>query len=489
MTKTPAAPADADLLSVAMVTLGCARNEVDSEELAGRLQAGGFRLVADPEDADTVVVNTCGFVEAAKKDSVDTLLEAADLKAAGRTQAVVAVGCMAERYGKDLAESLPEADAVLGFDDYPDIAARLKGILAGEHHQSHTPQDRRKLLAVSPTSRDASAISVPGVSDGLGTAGNDLGMPFRARLDSGPMAPLKLASGCDRRCTFCAIPAFRGSFVSRRPSDVLNEARWLATQGTRELFLVSENNTSYGKDLGDIRLLETLLPEVAAIDGIDWVRVSYLQPAEMRPTLIEAIANTPGVVPYFDLSFQHAAHSVLRRMKRFGDPESFLGLLEQVRAKAPEAGVRSNVIVGFPGETEEEFQTLCDFLEAARLDVTGVFGYSDEDGTEAEKFDGKLDQEEIDARVAHLQDLVEELTAQRAEERIGERVEVLVESLENEEGDYAVVGRAAFQGPEVDGTTLVLDAPDGVKVGDLLTAEVTGSEGVDLVATATGALR
>lgn len=487
MTKTSAAPtetAPADLLSVAMVTLGCARNEVDSEELAGRLQAGGFRLVADPEDADTVVVNTCGFVEAAKKDSVDTLLEAADLKAAGKTQAVVAVGCMAERYGKDLAESLPEADAVLGFDDYPDIAARLKGILAGEQHHSHTPQDRRKLLAVSPTSRDASAVSVPGVSDGLGGTGDLLGMPFRARLDSGPMAPLKLASGCDRRCTFCAIPAFRGSFVSRRPSDVLNEARWLAENGTREVFLVSENNTSYGKDLGDIRLLETLLPEIAAIDGLEWVRVSYLQPAEMRPTLIDALASTPGVVPYFDLSFQHASATVLRRMKRFGDPESFLGLLEQVRAKSPEAGVRSNVIVGFPGETEEEFRTLCDFLEAARLDVTGVFGYSDEDGTEAAAFDAstKLDQDEIDARVAHLQDLVEELTAQRAEERIGEQVTVLVESLEDEDGDYAVVGRAAFQGPEVDGTTLVLDAPRGVKVGDLLTAEVTGSEGVDLIA-------
>ncbi|GGO93027.1 ribosomal protein S12 methylthiotransferase RimO [Nocardioides phosphati] len=486
MTKppaTPTAPSEEGLLSVAMVTLGCARNEVDSEELAGRLQAGGFRLVADPEDADTVVVNTCGFVEAAKKDSVDTLLEAADLKAAGKTQAVVAVGCMAERYGKDLAESLPEADAVLGFDDYPDIAARLKGILAGEQHHSHTPQDRRKLLAVSPTSRDASAISVPGVSDGSGS-GDLLGMPFRARLDSGPMAPLKLASGCDRRCTFCAIPAFRGSFVSRRPSDVLNEARWLAANGAREVFLVSENNTSYGKDLGDIRLLETLLPEVAAIDGLEWVRVSYLQPAEMRPTLIDALASTPGVVPYFDLSFQHASATVLRRMKRFGDPESFLGLLDQVRAKAPEAGVRSNVIVGFPGETEEEFQTLCDFLEAARLDVTGVFGYSDEDGTEAAGFDAstKLHQDEIDERVAHLTALVEELTAQRAEERIGERVEVLVESLEDEDGDRAVVGRAAFQGPEVDGTTLVLDAPEGVKVGDMLTADVTGSEGVDLVA-------
>ncbi|MEX0429783.1 radical SAM protein, partial [Nocardioides sp. DS6] len=291
-------PAPQQLLSVAMVTLGCARNEVDSEELAGRLSAGGFRLVADPADADTVVVNTCGFVEQAKKDSVDTLLEAADLKSSGKAQAVVAVGCMAERYGKDLAESLPEADAVLGFDDYPDIAAKLRSILAGESHHPHTPQDRRLLLPISPVERDASAISVPGVS-AVVPAGVDQvpGFTGRTRLDDAPWAPLKLASGCDRRCTFCAIPSFRGAFVSRRPSDVLHEAQWLAGQGVRELFLVSENSTSYGKDLGDLRLLETLLPELAAVDGIDRVRVSYLQPAETRPGLIEAIATTPGVVP------------------------------------------------------------------------------------------------------------------------------------------------------------------------------------------------
>ena len=245
------------------------------------------------------------------------------------------------------------------------------------------------------------------------------------------MSPLKLASGCDRRCSFCAIPSFRGSFVSRRPSDVLAEARWLGSEGARELFLVSENSTSYGKDLGDLRLLETLLPELAAVDGVERVRVSYLQPAETRPGLIEAIATTPGVTPYFDLSFQHASATVLRRMRRFGDPESFLGLLDQVRALAPTAGVRSNVIVGFPGETEQDLETLCDFLVAARLDVTGVFGYSDEDGTEAAAYDDKLDDDEVWARAQHVTSLVEELNAQRAEERIGETVSVLIESVDD----------------------------------------------------------
>ena len=459
-------------LSVAVVTLGCARNDVDSEELAGRLAADGFRLVDDPASADTVLVNTCGFVEQAKKDSVDALLEAADLKGDGGPQAVVAVGCMAERYGAELAESLPEADAVLGFDDYPDIGARLRSIVAGEKQHPHTPQDRRRLLPIAPIDRQsdrAAAISTSSISGGPASAS-------RMRLDRGPMAPLKLASGCDRRCTFCAIPMFRGSFVSRRPTDLLDEARWLATDGVRELFLVSENSTSYGKDLGDLRLLETLLPELASIEGVERVRVSYLQPAEIRPGLLEAIATTPGVASYFDLSFQHASNPVLRRMRRFGDSESFLGLLDQVRSLAPEAGVRSNVIVGFPGETEQDLDTLCDFLVAARLDVVGVFGYSDEDGTEAATYDDKLDVDEVLARTARVADLVEELTSQRAEERVGEEVVVLVEDV----SDGAVVGRTEAQGPEVDGTTSLVGSD--ARVGDLVSAVVVKSDGVDLVA-------
>ena len=475
MTAAPARPH-----TVAMVTLGCARNEVDSEELAGQLEAGGFVLVEDPSEAETVVVNTCGFVEAAKKDSVDTLLAAADLKGGGTTRSVVAVGCLSERYGAELAASLPEADAILGFDDYPDIAERLTSILAGERHQAHTPQDRRRLLPITPLERGGTEVVVPG--HGLETIG--VGAPasgprsVRRRLDGGPMAPLKLASGCDRRCTFCAIPSFRGSFVSRRPSDVIAEGRWLAEQGVRELFLVSENSTSYGKDLGDIRLLETLLPELAAIDGVSRVRVSYLQPAETRPGLVTAIAGTAGVADYFDLSFQHASAQVLRRMRRFGDPESFLTLLADVRRQAPAAGVRSNFIVGFPGETEEEFATLCEFLTEARLDAIGVFGYSDEDGTEAASYDGKLADEEIAERVERLTGLAEQLTAERAEERIGERVEVLLEVLE----DGVAEGRAACQGPEVDGSTTLTGLPAGAQVGDMIEAVVVANEGVDLVA-------
>ncbi|GGU39663.1 30S ribosomal protein S12 methylthiotransferase RimO [Streptomyces violascens] len=472
--------------TVALVTLGCARNEVDSEELAGRLAADGWELVEDASDADVAVVNTCGFVEAAKKDSVDALLEANDLKDHGKTQAVVAVGCMAERYGKDLAEALPEADGVLGFDDYADISDRLQTILNGGIHASHTPRDRRKLLPISPAERQAAPdVALPGhaqdtapedLPDGLAPASGPRA-PLRRRLDTSPVASVKLASGCDRRCSFCAIPSFRGSFISRRPSDVLGETRWLAEQGVKEVMLVSENNTSYGKDLGDIRLLETLLPELAAVDGIERVRVSYLQPAEMRPGLIDVLTSTENVVPYFDLSFQHSAPGVLRAMRRFGDTERFLELLDTIRAKAPTAGVRSNFIVGFPGETEEDFKELERFLTAARLDAIGVFGYSDEEGTEAVGYEGKLDADTIAGRLAHLSRLAEELTAQRAEERIGDTVRVLVETVDDEDG---AVGRAEHQAPETDGQVIFTESA-GLAPGRIVEAKVVGTEGVDLV--------
>jgi ribosomal protein S12 methylthiotransferase RimO len=471
---------------VAIVSLGCARNDVDSEELAARLESDGFDIVLDACDADAVLVNTCGFVEAAKKDSVDTLLEASALKESGRASAVVAVGCMAERYGFELAEAMPEADAVLGFDAYPEIGARLRAVMAGEQVQPHIPRDRRTLLPIAPVDRHpVGSPPVPGHANGdpdlpIGIAPASGPRAFRRRLGSGPTAPLKLASGCDRRCSFCAIPRFRGSFVSRPPDDIVAEARWLAGLGVREVFLVSENSTSYGKDLGDLRMLESLLPRLAAVDGVERVRVSYLQPAEMRPSLVDAIGSTSGVAAYFDLSFQHAAGDVLRRMRRFGDAERFLALLAQVRAASPAAGVRSNFIVGFPGETEDDLVTLSDFLVAARLDAVGVFGYSDEDGTEAVGLDGHHDAAEIAARLSEVERLAEQLTAQRADERCGERVEVLVEAVTEAE----VEGRAAFQGPEVDGTTALVDARRPVNVGDLVSGRVVSSSGVDLVASA-----
>jgi ribosomal protein S12 methylthiotransferase len=464
------------------VTLGCARNEVDSEELAARLEDGGWQLADSAEEADVVLVNTCGFIQAAKQESIDELLGAA---AGGAT--VVAAGCLAERYGSGLAEALPEAQ-ILSFDDYEDIAARLDSVAAGERWTAHEPRDRRTLLPLSPAERPGRGGphqpghgAIPDLPAGVAPASGPRVM--RRRLGGAVVAPLKIASGCDRRCTFCAIPAFRGAFVSRRPEDLVAEAGWLAGHGARELLLVSENSTSYGKDLGDLRLLETLLPQLAAVDGIRRVRVSYLQPAEVRPGLIEVLAGTPGVAPYFDLSFQHASGPVLRSMRRFGDRERFLQLLEQVRKLAPEAGVRSNFIVGFPGETEDDLEELQDFLTEARLDAIGVFGYSDEDGTEAAGLAAKLPEDEVAGRVEELAGLADELMAERAAERVGEQVEVVIDEVL---ADGRYLGRAAHQAPEVDGTTELLSHQLFVP-GDLVTAVVTGSDGVDLIAEASTA--
>jgi ribosomal protein S12 methylthiotransferase len=472
---------------VAILTLGCARNEVDSEELAARLGAEGWEVTTDGSAAEVVLVNTCGFVEKAKQDSIDTLLAAADTGAT-----VVATGCLAERYGRELAESLPEAAAVLGFDHYPDLPARLAALLSGEKIESHVPRDRRTLLPLTPVARRGSAVVVPGHLGVDGATPAHLRTVLRQRLTKGPVAALKLASGCDRRCAFCAIPSFRGAFVSRTPDEVLAEAEWLARDGVRELVLVSENSTSYGKDLGDPRLLEKLLPQLAAVEGIRRVRVSYLQPAEMRPGLVEAIASTPGVAPYFDLSFQHASEPVLRRMRRFGSTGRFLELLASVRALAPDAGARSNVIVGFPGETRADVAELERFLTEARLDAIGVFDYSDEEGTEAAGLPGKVGAQAVRRRYERLSALAEELCAQRAEERIGATVEVLVEAVGTEgswastgagpEGRRLIEGRAAHQAPEVDGSTTLVGAVAGLRVGDLVAAVVTGTEGVDLVA-------
>ena len=501
--------------TVSLVTLGCARNEVDSEELAARLDSAGWTLVdgtgADGGAADVVLVNTCGFIQAAKEESIDQLLGAS---AAGAK--VVAAGCLAERYGAGLAEALPEAQ-VLSFDDYGDIAARLDAVVTGERWPAHAPRDRRRLLPISPAGRPAAGAHLPGHGTVAATAApgtlapgtldrgilepGSLDLPpgipdlppgvapasgpriMRRRLDGGVVAPLKIASGCDRRCSFCAIPAFRGAFISRLPEDLVAEAGWLAGTGVRELLLVSENSTSYGKDLGDLRLLEKLLPALAAVPGIERVRVSYLQPAEVRPGLVEVMTSTPGVAPYFDLSFQHASGSVLRAMRRFGDRARFCGLLDQIRAAAPGAGVRSNFIVGFPGETAADLDELQRFLSDARLDAIGIFGYSDEDGTEAASLPGQIAADDIARRVEDLADLAEELMSQRAAERIGETLDVLIQE-QLTDGRYS--GLAAHQAPEVDGTTTVLSG-DPLAVGDLVRATVTGSEGVDLVAAATSA--
>ena len=455
--------------TVALVTLGCARNETDSEELAGRLAADGWQLVSDPANAEIAVINTCGFIESAKKDSIDALIQAHSLKSNGVTKAVVAVGCMAERYGNELAEEMSETDAILSFDDYKDISTRLNTILDGGKITPHTPKDRRSLLPIAPVDRaqvreERKLVEV-----------NPIGSVLRKRLDNAPIAPLKIASGCDRRCSFCAIPYFRGSFISRKPEEIIEEAKWLADNGVSELYLVSENTTSYGKDFGDLKLMEKLLPELSKISGVERIRLSYLQPAEVRPSLLQSMISVEKVVPYFDLSFQHANGDLLRSMRRFGDGEKFLHLISQIRALSPNAGIRSNFIVGFPGETDAQFMDLVEFLSQAQLDAIGVFGYSDEDNTEALSLNGKVSPEVISERVEELSTLVDELITQRSEMRIGEQIRVLIEDEAEQEG------RAEHQGPDVDGSTFI-KSRNKYRVGEYVDAVVSDVVGVDLIA-------
>jgi len=457
--------------TVALVTLGCARNETDSEELAGRLAADGWQLVSDPALAEIAVINTCGFIESAKKDSVDALLEAHSLKGNGVTKAVVAVGCMAERYGNELATALPEADAILGFDDYLDISQRLSTIIDGGKIATHTPKDRRALLPLAPSDRAAAKKVQKDSEKDIAPIGRVL----RQRLNNAPVAPLKIASGCDRRCAFCAIPYFRGSFISRRPTEIIDEAKWLADNGVTELYLVSENTTSYGKDFGDLKLMEKMLPDLAKIDGIERIRLSYLQPAEVRPSLLQAMVSVDKVLPYFDLSFQHASGDLLRSMRRFGDGEKFLHLITQIRALSPEAGIRSNFIVGFPGETDAQFMELVEFISEAGLDAIGVFGYSDEDKTEGETLPNKVASELIKERVEELSTIVDEVLTQRAESRIGQSLRILIEDADEQEG------RADHQGPDVDGSTFI-KSRNKYRVGEYVDAVVSDVNGADLIA-------
>ena len=390
----------------------------------------------------------------------------------GRTQAVVAVGCLAERYGKDLAESLPEADAVLGFDDYPDIAARLRSIVAGEAHQAHTPQDRRRLLPITPVERR------PRRTGAGARRTRPARPPLRRRLDAGPIAPLKLASGCDRRCSFCAIPAFRGSFVSRRP--VRRARRRRAGWPSRACASCSwsartpRRTARTSATCGCSRRCCPSWPPSTASSGSGCPTCSRPRPG---PGLVEAIATTPGVTPYFDLSFQHASAGVLRRMRRFGDPESFLGLLEQIRALAPEAGVRSNVIVGFPGETEDD---LADAVRlpgrrpARRHRRVRLLRRGRHRGRDVRR----QARRGRGARPRRARRPRWSRSSPPSAPRSGSARRSRCSSSASTDGD--VEGRAAHQGPEVDGTTYLLRLATR-SVGDLVRAVVVDTEGVDLV--------
>jgi len=470
----PAEPAPAPPRTVAIVTLGCGRNEVDSQNAAGLLAAAGYLMVADPEQADAVVVNTCAFVEAAKRESIETVLDAAALKEHGRARTVLVAGCLAERYTEELRAELPEADAIVPFRDYGNLPLLLGG--------QTNPQARSIGGATSappnpPTLVPAGRRALPMVFP------TPAGAAFPARAAArGPVALVKLAEGCDRDCSFCAIPSFRGRFRSRRPTEILDEVAWLAGQGVSEVCLVAENSTSYGKDLGGREALVHLLRDLADIDGLRRVRLNYLQPDELTPGLLEEMAANPVVCSYFDLSLQHASAPVLRRMRRGGSAEGFLDLVGRIRALDPDAAFRSNFILGFPGEREADVAELEGFLEAARLDWVAFFAWSAEDGTTALELDGRVPEATAGARVERVQELQDRLLATAQDAWVGRPLEVLVERVED---DGTAEGRSFREAPDADGVVRVADAT-AAEVGEYLPVVVTAAQGPELLARLAG---
>jgi ribosomal protein S12 methylthiotransferase len=462
----------AEVRKVAIVTLGCGRNEVDSEHAAGLLAASGFEVVDDPEAAEAVVVNTCAFIESAKAESIETVLDAAELKQRGGAKAVLVMGCMAERYTEELRAELPEADAVVPFADYARLPELLRGG-AGGGNGTHGGNDTRHTPlgagpALVPPGRRALPLIFPAPA----------GAAFPARPSPrGPVALVKLAEGCDRDCSFCAIPSFRGPFRSRRPTEILDEVAWLAGQGVSEIGLVAENSTSYGKDLGGRQALVALLRDLATIQGLRRVRLNYLQPDEITPGLLEEMAANPVVCSYFDLSLQHASAPVLRRMRRGGSREAFLDLVGRIRALDPDAAFRSNFIVGFPAERRADVRELEDFLEQARLDWVAFFPYSPEDGTAALALSGRVPGGTARARVERLQELQDRILVEVQAGWVGRRLEVLVERVEP---GGAVEGRSFREGIDSDGIVRIEGAV--AAVGDHLEVEVVAAEGPELIA-------
>ena len=427
--------------TVWLTTLGCAKNQVDSDKLAALLAEAGYGRATDPTRADVVMVNTCAFIEAARAESVETILE---LEQAKRPDAnLVVLGCMAQRFGSEISEALPEADAVLGLDRYGELVGTLD-----------------RLTNWQPV--------------GLRPSQMDILHAVKRPTPTVPYAYVKVAEGCDKPCTFCAIPLIRGKQRSRPPTNIRDEIIALTAAGASEIVLVAQDLASYGREIDAPGGLVGLLRFVSDVDGLRRVRLLYLYPKEIRSALIEEMATNPLVVPYFDLSLQHAEERLLRAMRRPGSGSRYLDLIGRIRSAAPEAALRSSFIVGFPGETEDDVETLAKFLEEAQLDWAGFFPFSAEEGTPAMDLPGRIDPNAATERLRYLQRTQDELTERANAAQVGRTLEVLIDQVE----DGVPVGRTYREAPDIDGMVTL----DGGRPGEWVLAKITASYGVDLAA-------
>jgi ribosomal protein S12 methylthiotransferase len=442
---------------VGFISLGCPKNLVDSEVMMGQLKAKGYQITADAAEADTLVVNTCGFIEAAKKESIDAILEAARLKTEGKAQRLIVAGCLVERYRDDLKSELPEVDAFIGTSQINDILTVCD------------PKVQTRSLPVIPLGNQSATYLY------------DESTP-RVLATPSHYAYIKIAEGCDRPCAFCFIPQMRGHFRSRRFGSIIAEAQQLAEEGIKELILVAQDSSRYGEDLGKTDALAHLLRELSHLDGIEWVRVMYTYPTHISDSFLEVLAEEPKAVKYLDLPLQHASQKVLRLMKRGGNRGSLERLIERIRAKVPDIAVRTTFITGFPGETEEDFQELLALVRNVEFDRVGVFAYSDEEGTPAFELPDKVDPKMANERRKRLMKEQSRISRKRNKSRVGETVRVLFEG-ESKESELLWQGRMETQAPDIDGCVLINDAPeDFVPVpGSFVNVQITETQTYDLV--------
>lgn len=442
---------------VGFVSLGCPKNLVDSEVMMGRLAEAGYEITSDASQAGTVVVNTCGFIEAAKQESIDAIFEATRLKQDGSASRVVVAGCLVERYRDELIGEMPEVDAFIGTSQLDEI-----------------------LNAANP-GFDAAKLTITPIGNKSATYLYDHTTP-RIRATETHTAFIKIAEGCDRPCAFCSIPAMRGSFRSRRFGSIIEEARALARGGVKEVVLIAQDSSRYGEDLGEVDALAALIRALGEIDELEWIRVMYAYPTHISDAFLAALAETPKAVKYLDMPLQHASRSVLKLMKRGGTRESLERLIERVRTRVPGVTIRTTFITGFPGETEADFEELIAFVRNCRFNNVGVFTYSDEEGTPAFDLPGKVEPKIAAQRRNRLMKEQAKVSRQLNRSKVGETFKVMFEGL-SRESDLLFQGRFEGQTQEIDGYVLINDIPDGLapQIGAIYDVQITEAHDYDLV--------
>ncbi|MDU0201285.1 MULTISPECIES: 30S ribosomal protein S12 methylthiotransferase RimO [Paenibacillus] len=432
---------------VKVVTLGCEKNMVDSEIMAGLIHGRGFQLVDNKEDATVIIVNTCGFIDAAKEESVNTILDMAELKETANLKALIVSGCLTQRYKKQLLDEMPEIDGIVGTGDFDKINDIVDEALRG----------KRPVLVGNPVFN------------------YDADLP---RLVTTPRytAYVKIAEGCDNACTFCSIPIMRGSFKSRSMESIVAEVANLASQGVKEISLIAQDSTNYGTDLYDSFMLPTLLNKVSEVEGIEWVRLHYAYPGFFSDELIEVMATNPKVCKYIDMPLQHSEDSILKRMRRPGRQKDTRELVRKIRESIPDVALRTSLIVGFPGETEEDFENLKQFVRDVQFDRLGVFAYSKEDDTPAARLPNQVPDDVKEYRANAIMEIQREISNIRGGRRIGQEIDVLIERYDGRSDVY--IGRSQFDAPEIDGEVFVSNGK--LTIGELAKVRITHSYEFDL---------